>query len=321
MATCNKCGNVLKPGSKFCTMCGTPVPVASEKQSTTSAELCSNCKNPLKPGTKFCTMCGTPVKQAAPSVELCPNCKSPLKPGTKFCTMCGAKVMQPGASQNTPAQAEQKGWFTDGVRAVANAITGGQLNRDIAREQGEAVRQQQNQSGTQVREAVQAQQTAEQALARAEREAERARDRRSQEAVAGVDVVRGRVIWSIQPGEVARRIKESELNEVEKLKGIIVQEGCSALIFANGQLVATLSSGAYLFYKTVEEEKAALKAAMEKAEKELDEKERKRLEEKRAAEPKFLENGIVGEIKRGFSWVGRLIFGEKKNEKKEGEHL
>jgi hypothetical protein len=240
-----------------------------------------------------------------------------LKPGAKFCTLCGAKILQHGTVQSDSVQAEQKGWFTDGVRAVANALTGGQLNRDIAREQNAAISQQENQARTQIREAQQAQQTTEQALIRAEREAERSRDRRSQEAVAGVDIVRGRVIWSIQPGEIARRIKESELNEVEKLKGIIVQEGCSALIFANGELVSTLSSGAYQFYKTLEEEKAALKAAIEKAEKELDEKERKLVAEKRASDPKFLENGVIGEIKRGMGWVGRLILGQKKNEKKE----
>lgn len=286
MATCNKCGNVLKPGAKFCTKCGSPV--------TASAD-----------------------KQMSPSGDLCPQCKKPLKPGAKFCTSCGAKIMQQGTVQSNPVQAEQKGWFTDGVRAVANVLTGGQLNRDIAREQNAAISQQENQARTQIREAQQAQQTTEQALIRAEREAERSRDRRSQEAVAGVDIVRGRVIWSIQPGEIARRIKESELNEVEKLKGIIVQEGCSALIFANGELVSTLSSGAYQFYKTLEEEKAALKAAIEKAEKELDEKERKLVAEKRASDPKFLENGVIGEIKRGMGWVGRLIFGQKKNEKKE----
>ena len=97
------------------------------------------------------------------------------------------------------------------------------------------------------------------------------------ELVDGIEVVRGRAIWNIQPGEVARRIKESELEEVEKLKGIIVQEGCSALIFANGELVTSLSSGAYLFYKSVQEEQAALKKAVEEAEKQMAEEERKRL--------------------------------------------
>ncbi|MBQ3961503.1 MAG: zinc-ribbon domain-containing protein [Muribaculaceae bacterium] len=242
----------------------------------------------------------------------CTKCGSPLKPGAKFCTKCGTPV-----AQKAPARPAEKGWFTDGVRRVANAVTGGALNREIQREQDVAVRQQSRQDQGAIQEAHRAQETAEQAQIRAEREAERARDRRSMEAVDGVDVVRGRAIWSIQPGEIARRIKETELEEIEKLKGIIVQEGCTAIIFANGELVSTLSAGAYLFYKTAEEEKAAIKAAVEKAENELAENERKALEAKRKADPTFRELGIVGEVGRGFRWLGRLIFGEKKGEKKE----
>ena len=244
----------------------------------------------------------------------CPKCGKALKPGARFCTGCGAPVGQGGQAGT---QAGEKGWFTDGVRAVANFVTGGQLNRDIQQEQQAAVRQQARADRGEIQDAQQAQQSAERAQVRAEREAQRARDRRSMEAVQGVDVVRGRTIWNIQPGEIARRIKESELEEIEKLKGIIVQEGCTALIFANGELVSTLSSGAYLFYKSVEEEQAALKAAVEKAEKEMEEKERKAIQERRQAEPTFRQLGVVGEIKRGFNWVGRLIFGEKKNENKE----
>ena len=279
---------------------------------------CTKCGSPLKPGAKFCTKCGTPVAQPQqasnqPQATMaCPKCGSPLKPGAKFCTKCGTPV-----AQKAPARPAEKGWFTDGVRRVANAVTGGALNREIQREQAAAVRQQARQDQGTIQEAQQAQAAAERDAVRAEREAERARDRRSMEAVAGVDVVRGRAIWSIQPGEIARRIKETELEEIEKLKGIIVQEGCTAIIFANGELVSTLSAGAYLFYKSVEEEKAAIKAAVEKAEKELDEKERKALEAKRKTEPGFRELGIVGEIGRGVRWLGRLVFGEKKDEKKE----
>ena len=318
MATCLKCGNELLPGKKFCMNCGTPAPAG-----------CPRCGQALKPGAKFCMGCGQPVgevagAQKAASANVCSKCGNPLKPGGKFCMTCGQPV---GAMQQMPAQQPaqynqqqmdgQKGWFTDRVRDVANFVTGGQLNRDIQQQQDAAVRQQARQDQGQIREAQQAQQNAERDVVRAEREAERARDRRSMEAVDGVDVVRGRVIWSINPGEIARRIKESELEQIEKLKGIIVQEGCSALIFANGQLVSSLSSGAYLFYKSAAEEQAAIKAAVEQAEKELQEKERKANEEKRQAEPTFRELGVVGEIKRGFSWVNRLIFGEKKNDKKE----
>lgn len=226
---------------------------------------------------------------------------------------CGTPV----ASAPKQTQSNDKGWFTDGVRAVANAVTGGALNRDIAREQQQAVRQQERTDQGIIEEAQQELQAAERAQLNAEREAEQARNRRNQEAIDGVDVVRGRAIWSIQPGQIARKISERELEEIEKLKGVIVQEGCQAIIFANGELVAMLSAGAYQFFKSVEEEKAAIKAAIEKAEKELDEKERNAREQRRQQEPTFLELGVVGEIGRAGRWVGRLIFGEKKDEKKE----
>ena len=284
MSKCLKCGSELKEGQKFCMKCGTPVSTnpkqPAAKQMT--AAVCSKCGNPLKPGQKFCMKCGTPV-----------------------------------ASAPRQTQSNDKGWFTDGVRAVANAVTGGALNRDIAREQQQAVRQQERADQGIIEEAQQGLQAAERAQLNAEREAEQARNRRNQEAIDGVDVVRGRAIWSIQPGQIARKISERELEEIEKLKGVIVQEGCQAIIFANGELVATLSAGAYQFFKSVEEEKAAIKAAIEKAEKELDEKERKAREQRRQQEPTFRELGVVGEIGRAGRWVGRLIFGEKKDEKKE----
>lgn len=284
MSKCLKCGSELKEGQKFCMKCGTPVSTNPKQPAAKQmiAAVCSKCGNPLKPGQKFCMKCGTPVA-SAPKQTL----------------------------------SNDKGWFTDGVRAVANAVTGGALNRDIARDQQQAVRQQERADQGIIEEAQQGLQAAERAQLNAEREAEQARNRRNQEAIDGVDVVRGRAIWSIQPGQIARKISERELEEIEKLKGVIVQEGCQAIIFANGELVATLSAGAYQFFKSVEEEKAAIKAAIEKAEKELDEKERKAREQRRQQEPTFRELGVVGEIGRAGRWVGRLIFGEKKDEKKE----
>ena len=267
MAICSKCGSDLKEGQKFCMKCGTPATVNSPvavKRQPIEAAVCANCGNPLKPGQKFCMKCGTPIRVAT--------------------------------QQQTPQQPNQKGWFTNGVRAVANAITGGALNRDIVRQQQQAVRQQ-----------AQADQGV----------IDEARNRRNQEAIDGVDVVRGRAIWSIQLGQIARKISERELEEIEKLKGIIVQEGCQAIIFANGELVASLSAGAYQFFKSVDEEKAALREAIEKAEKELDEKERKAREQRSQQEPTFRDLGIVGEIGRAGRWISRLIFGEKKDEKKE----
>jgi hypothetical protein len=87
---------------------------------------------------------------------------------------CGATIAQ---TSQPAAHAETKGWFTDGVRTVANFVTGGQLNRDIQREQQAAVNQQARAAQGEIREAQQSQRAAEQAQIRAEREAERARDR------------------------------------------------------------------------------------------------------------------------------------------------
>lgn len=190
------------------------------------------------------------------------------------------------------------------------------MNREITREQNQALRQQAQESTQEKNDARQAQQETERARIRAEREAERSADRRSMELVDGIEVVRGRAIWNIQPGEIARRIKERELEEVEKLKGIIVQEGCTALIFANGELVASLSSGAYLFYKSLQEEEVSIRNAMEEAERKMNEEERRRLEERRRAQPSFRQLGIFGEMGRAARWVGRIIFGEKKHDEK-----
>lgn len=93
MAKCPKCGNEVKDGQKFCMKCGTPMSVNPQQTAVKQAPtVCAKCGNPLTPGQKFCMKCGTPVSAA-------------------------------------PQQSGEKGWFTDGVRAVANAVTGGALNR------------------------------------------------------------------------------------------------------------------------------------------------------------------------------------------------
>ena len=88
MATCKKCGNNLGAGDKFCMYCGTPVSVGNNAAAKATA-VCSKCGNTLQPNDKFCMQCGTRVEM-----------------------------------QQQPARPAEKGWFTDGVRAVANAITG-----------------------------------------------------------------------------------------------------------------------------------------------------------------------------------------------------
>ena len=221
MAYCKKCGAMLQPGMKFCTKCGQPIEAKAMMP-----------QQPVRHQTP--QMPSRPMKPQRPLMP-----QQPMKP---------QRPQMPQAPHAPQSPQGSKGMFTNAVRSVANAMTGGALNRQIAEEQRRAVNQQANESQSEIREARNAQQQAEQAQIAAEREAERARDRRSMEAVDGVDVVRGRTIWNIQSGEIARKISERELDEIEKLKGIIVQEGCTAIIFANGELISTLSAGAYLFY-------------------------------------------------------------------------
>jgi len=269
---------------------------------------CTKCGSELKVGQKFCMKCGAPVsvnpsdetKQVNTNV-VCSKCGSPLKPGQKFCTKCGTPAVTP---QQTKSQSGEKGWFTDGVRAVANAVTGGALNRDIERQQQQAVRQQARDDQGQILQAQQGQQAAERAQRSAEEEAERARDRRNQEAIDGIDVVRGRAIWNIQPGQIARRVTETEFNEVEKLKGVIIQEGCTALVYVDGDLVGSLSGGAYTFPVKSDAEK---KAEREAAEQKVNQQEKKDKET-------FMDRGLFGTIGIGLNTVRRFFFGNKKGE-------
>lgn len=65
--------------------------------------------------------------------------------------------------------------------------------------------------------------------------------------ISNVDVINGKAVWSIAPGEIARRITEKEMYDCKAVKGVVVQDGVIAAVFANGQLIDTLDSGVYQF--------------------------------------------------------------------------
>lgn len=62
-----------------------------------------------------------------------------------------------------------------------------------------------------------------------------------------LQVYKNKAIWRIVPGEVARHIRESELDNFDQITGIIIEEGVSAYIYVDGTRVAELGSGAYEF--------------------------------------------------------------------------
>lgn len=61
-------------------------------------------------------------------------------------------------------------------------------------------------------------------------------------------IVRDKAIWKLQQGELARHIAPDEWQYVaEHLSGIVIEEGTSAIIYVDGQEVAQMGSGMYVF--------------------------------------------------------------------------
>ena len=61
-------------------------------------------------------------------------------------------------------------------------------------------------------------------------------------------IVRNKAIWKLQPGELARHIAPDEWVYVsEHLEGLVIEEGTTAIIYIDGQEVAQMGSGMYVF--------------------------------------------------------------------------
>lgn len=65
---------------------------------------CPACGSTLRPGTKFCENCGTPVR---PAPAFCTQCGSQLTPGTRFCGTCGTPTSAAAGSAAAPAAVPQ----------------------------------------------------------------------------------------------------------------------------------------------------------------------------------------------------------------------
>ena len=62
-----------------------------------------------------------------------------------------------------------------------------------------------------------------------------------------LSMVKQKLTWNIQPGEIARRVNETEFIQYESATGIIINEGTTAYIRANGKLLAEIHGGSYDF--------------------------------------------------------------------------
>ena len=143
-------------------------------------------------------------------------------------------------------------------------------------------------------------------------------------------IVEHKATWGIQRGQIARRITERELDAVDGLNGVIIQQGCSAMIFVNGELVKVMEAGAYkLQVKSDNEMKKMIEALtnqlMQNHKEKVrtaEEEERRRTQNRSVAERGGLV-GIAGSwIRRGFEFVfGAEPVAKKSNKDQELEAM
>lgn len=143
-------------------------------------------------------------------------------------------------------------------------------------------------------------------------------------------IVEHKATWGIQRGQIARRITERELDAVDGLNGVIIQQGCSAMIFVNGELVKVMEAGAYkLQVKSDTEMKKMIETLTNQLMqnhkdkvKTAEEAERQRLQNQSVAERGGLV-GIAGSwIKRGLQFVfGAEPVAKKSNKDQELEAM
>ena len=136
-------------------------------------------------------------------------------------------------------------------------------------------------------------------------------------------VVEHKATWGIQRGQLARRITERELDAVDGLNGVIIQQGCSAMIFVNGELVKVMEAGAYKLQVASDQE---MKKMIEALTDQLMRNHKDKVQTAEEAERQRTQNlsvaqrgglvGIAGSwIKRGLQFVFGAEPVAKKNDK------
>ena len=166
----------------------------------------------------------------------CPKCGSEVKPNYRFCTKCG----QPMTTEApTPAQTQEG----------KKIETGAPKSFGTTNAEDEALK----------------------ARRRREENQEEALPALTSNVAASIDLVRGKAVWNMGKGQLARRITESEFAQLDKVKGVVIQEGVTAVVTVDGQFMGMLSGGYYEFATETVKEKAKEKADKEEQEEKEDE--------------------------------------------------
>lgn len=282
---------------------------------------CPKCGAPLNDGQKFCTKCGQKLIVTQPNsnstiakASACPKCGAPVNPGQKFCTKCGQpmSIAQPIQEQNS------KG-FIDNITHLGTFMERGSrgVQAEIRKEEQQRLHQQAQALGLEVVKPQSNQQP------QAEQQPQQPQERRlvvDTDSVEGVSIVSGRAIWDIQKGQIARLITETEFANAAGLKGVIVQEGCTAIVFIDGKMMTMMQAGCYTFPAKTEAE-----IQLEQRQKQLDderkafEKEQEALEaEQRKKDNEYAQTfaarGVFGEVAAFGRGVMNFLFGKKKDD-------
>ena len=285
---------------------------------------CPNCGCEIPdPSFRFCPECRTKLPKAETAAQkpaeslgkTCPNCGTTnIDPSFRFCPNCRTKLTADGGSSSTGP--EEKGFlnrlFKTYEKAVADpgafkewarknpndtAILLAKWSRegkdismfsDINPSSDEHVAARNTSSSSQSTEKKKDNGKKEEA---ARQQAARAREGFSAATSGAADLIKGKAIWNVAPGEVARHITARQFEEIsDNLDGILVEEGTSAIVYVDGNEVAQLTSGLYTF--------ATEKVAKEVAEELIKEEK--------------LENN--GGLRNMLGRVARFFMGDKKGE-------
>lgn len=108
-----------------------------------------------------------------------------------------------------------------------------------------------------------------------------------QQNVEELSVVKQRIFWNVQQGEIARKINEAEFIQYDSALGLIINDGTTAYIRSEGKQIAEIKGGAYNF---------------------IDPQELDKVLESRVG-------GGAGALKAGFKSIINIIFGKKVKDK------
>ena len=152
----------------------------------------------------------------------CPKCNNPLREGAKFCTKCGEKIAQPAQSTTSNACPQCGATLKEGAKFCTKC-------------------------GCKVGNAAAPSVTQEE---------------KKPQVAEDMGTAKGRIYWNIQPGQIARVITEQEFDSYNKVQGIIISEGTTAYIRANGHTIASISGGTYDFIADAGQPAAELKESV-----------------------------------------------------------